>query len=238
MAKDSVEKKIREVLRERTLAPGENSWNKIEDQLGSSRKTAKKGYWSYGIAAGFIGILFISIFYLYQPVTEVIPAQEVVNTSENNSEVPNTFEIQNSLNEEFKNISDIVHKDPLQENIQLPKSVIPQSIEQKEFLEENVAEGIVSLEKVDTKIAEVITQVANLEQTQGTVGDATIDSLLRTAQKELLGERISGESQSVDAMALLSDVEDELNRSLRDQLFEKLKDGYVKVRSAIAYRNE
>jgi hypothetical protein len=37
---------------------------------------------------------------------------------------------------------------------------------------------------------------------------------------------------------LLSDVEDELNRSLRDQLFEKLKEGYQKVRTAVVYRND
>ncbi|NNK21468.1 MAG: hypothetical protein HKP07_09175, partial [Flavobacteriaceae bacterium] len=42
----------------------------------------------------------------------------------------------------------------------------------------------------------------------------------------------------VDALALLADVEEEVNRSFRDQLFEKLKDGYLKVRTAIAYRNE
>ncbi len=101
-----------------------------------------------------------------------------------------------------------------------------------------MAEDFVALEKVDTKIAEVMNRVTILEQTQGAVSDATVDSLLRTAQKELLEEQISGASQTVDALALLSDVEDELNRSLRDQLFEKLKDGYVKVRSAIAYRNE
>jgi len=238
MAKNNIEKKIREVLYERSITPSENAWSKIEDQLGSSSQTAKRGYWAYGIAAGFIGILFISIFFLTQPVAEVIPTQEVVKTTDNTSDIPNTLEIQESLKDDFENTGDLVQKDPLQENTQLPNDVLVQNMVQPKFLDEKIVEDFVALEKVDTKIAEVMTQVTILEQTQGAVSDATVDSLLRTAQKELLRERIIGDSQAVDALALLSDVEDELNRSLRDQLFEKLKDGYVKVRSAIAYRNE
>ncbi len=238
MAKDSVEKKIREVLHERTMPPSENAWSKIEDQLGSPSELNKKGYWAYGIAAGFIGILFVSIFFLSQPNAEITPTEEVVNTTDNNTDVPNTLEIQESLVEQTEITAEIVHKDPLQEKIQGANEVLAQHIEQPKLLEEKMVEDFVSLEKVDTKIAEVMTQVTILEQTQGVVSNATVDSLLRMAQKELLGERLLAESQTVDALALLSDVEDELNQSFRDQLFEKLKDGYVKVRSAIAYRNE
>lgn len=238
MAKNNIEKKIKEVLHERSIAPSENAWSKIEDQLGSPAKTAKKGYWAYGIAAGFIGILIISIFFLTQPVTEEIPTQKVVKTTDNNPDVPRTPEIQESLKEDIENTGELVQKDPLLKNSQLPNEVLVQSNIHTELLDEKMVEDFVSLEKVDTKIAEVMSQVTILEQTQGTVSDATVDSLLRTAQKELLGDRITGESQTVDALALLSDVEDELNQSFREQLFEKLKDGYVKVRSAIAYRNE
>ena len=238
MAKDSVEKKIKEVLHERSIAPSENTWSKIENQLGSLSEVKKKGYWAYGIAAGFIGILFVSIFFISQPNAAVTPSQEVVNTTDNNADIPNKLEIQESLVEQAENAAEMGQKDPLQEKIQRPNEFLVQHVEQPKLREEKMVEDFVSLEKVDTKIAEVMTQVAILEQTQGVVSDAAVDSLLRMAQKELLGEHMLGESKAVDALALLSDVEDELNRSLRDQLFEKLKDGYVKVRSAIAYRNE
>lgn len=238
MAKDRVEKKIREVFHERTMAPSENAWSKIEDQLGSPSEANKKGYWAYGIAAGFIGILFVSIFYLSQPGTEVVPTQEVVNTTNNNADLSNTIEIEQSVADHSENTGEMVHKDPLQEKIQLPNEVLVERVEQPNLQEDKMAEDFVSLETVDTKIAEVMNQVTILEQTQGAVSDATVDSLLRTAQEELLGESMMAGSQTVDALALLTDVEDELNRSLRDQLFEKLKDGYVKVRTAIAYRNE
>lgn len=238
MAKKSVEKKMREVLQERTFSPSENAWNKIEVQLGSALVTPKKGYLAYGIAAGFVGILFVSIFYLSQQGAEVIPSQEVVKTTNNDLDVPNTLEIQEPLEEKLNNTGGLVLKEPMQKRTQLSNEVLVQRAVLPELREEKLVEDFVSLEKVDTKIAEVMTQVAILEQTQGAISDATVDSLLRTAQKELLGERMLKASQSVDALALLSDVEDELNQSFRDQLFEKLKDGYIKVRSAIAYRNE
>jgi stalled ribosome rescue protein Dom34 len=161
-----------------------------------------------------------------------------VNTTENNADIPDELKIQESIAEQAENAAEIVQKDPLQEKIQGTNEVLAQRVEQRKLRKEKMVEDFVSLEKVDTKIAEVMTQVTFLEQTQGAVSDAAVDSLLRMAQKELMGEQVLGESQAVDALALLSDVENELNRSLRDQLFEKLKDGYVKVRSAIAYRNE
>jgi len=41
----------------------------------------------------------------------------------------------------------------------------------------------------------------------------------------------------VDAMALLIEVEDEIDQSFRDRIFKKLKDGLFKARTAIANRN-
>ncbi len=93
-------------------------------------------------------------------------------------------------------------------------------------------------EKLELKVAEVVAQVALLEDRGVAVEDRVIDSLLRAAREQVWKEQIADADQRVDAMALLSDVEGELNRSLRDQLFEKLKEGYLKVRDVVAYRNE
>ena len=244
MSKNSVEKKIREVLQERAITPSENTWNKVEAQLGPTPTAPGFGYWRYGIAAGFIGVLFISIFYFTQRNNEVLPSQEVVRTNAPDLEVLDTGKIQSSTDLGSENAEVIVQKttevfnQPLVEIPAETNKMRAHDARNPEISDERVVEDYVSLEKVDTKIAEVMTQVSMLEQTKGRVSDATVDSLLRAAQKELLGEQVLREPQTVDALALLTDVEDELNRSLRDQLFEKLKDGYEKVRSAIAYRNE
>ncbi len=238
MAKKNVEKKIKEVLDERTIAPSENAWGHIEAQLGASTEKVKQGYWVYGIAAGFIGILMVSIFFRSESGTEVVPIEQVVKVTEYPLEEADIVETKNSLETLAEDQEEMEDAAVFPGNKAMRNMTPLQLAQQSEPKEEQVVEDYVSLEKVDTKIAAVLTEVALLEQTQGSISDATVDSLLRTAQMELLGERMVGTSQSVDALALLSDVEDELNKSLRDQLFEKLKDGYVKVRTAIAYRNE
>jgi len=86
---------------------------------------------------------------------------------------------------------------------------------------------------INAKISEMIAQVNLIED----VSDAEVDSLLRLAQKEILKEKIYRNNGSVDAMALLTEAEDELDQSFRDRIFLKLKDGFFKARTAIASRN-
>lgn len=94
-----------------------------------------------------------------------------------------------------------------------------------------------SKELIDAKVAEVVARVAVLENQNNAVTDAEIDSLLRGAQQQILEDKIFRKDRSVDAMALLADVENELDQSFRDQIFEALKDGFLKVRTAVADRN-
>ncbi|UWX54196.1 hypothetical protein NYZ99_14555 [Maribacter litopenaei] len=95
---------------------------------------------------------------------------------------------------------------------------------------------LVSTEILDAKIAEVIAKVDIIEL-NGKVSDAEVDSLLLNAQKEILREKLFNMDKSVNAMALLSEVEEELDQSFRDQIFETLKTGFLKVRTAVADRN-
>ena len=83
-----------------------------------------------------------------------------------------------------------------------------------------------------TQALMLLEDMANAEIT-----DAEIDSLLRAAQQELFTDKILNSEGKVDAMALLTEVEEELDDSFRDQIFEALKQGYLKVRTAVADRN-
>ncbi|MEL6919028.1 MAG: hypothetical protein AAFO99_15030 [Bacteroidota bacterium] len=94
-----------------------------------------------------------------------------------------------------------------------------------------------SKEIIDIKIAEVIAQVDQLEQDNAIVTNAEIDSLLRVAQKEILTDKLVKGNKKVDPAVLLAEAEFELDKSFRDQIFETLKNGYLKVRTAVADRN-
>ena len=110
-------------------------------------------------------------------------------------------------------------------NSELEGSIIPQSPTQKET------------QLIQAKITEVVAEVRLLELNNDALTEAEVDSLLRMAQSELLKERIFQADRSVDAMALLNEVEDELDQSFRDQIFDRLKAGFIKVKTAVADRN-
>ncbi len=84
----------------------------------------------------------------------------------------------------------------------------------------------------------MVEQIDFLEQHQREVTNAEIDALLKKAQQEILQEQLFMKGNSVDAMALLTQVEGEMDQSFRDQIFDALKDGFLKVRTAVATRNE
>ena len=122
------------------------------------------------------------------------------------------------------------------EQVELPKSesVLAQQETKLPVEDERIkkSEGLIF-----QKVEEVVAQVEVMESLQNNVSDAEVDSLLRAAQKQILTDKLFTQSGSVDAMGLLAEVEDELDETFRDQIFDALKDGYLKLRTAVADRN-
>ena len=102
----------------------------------------------------------------------------------------------------------------------------------------DVEEPLNTLSFEDAKVLEVIADIQKLEIKNGVVTDAEIENLLKQAEKEILRDRIYNETtRTVDADALLQDVEDDLERSFRTRVFESLKSSYRTVKTAVAERN-
>jgi len=91
---------------------------------------------------------------------------------------------------------------------------------------------------IDQKVNEVLETVIRLERKSTQISDAEVDSLLRAAQLDILKEKVFQKNGKVDAMALLTEVEDELDQSFRDKIFNKLKERLFKARTAVADRNQ
>ena len=85
-------------------------------------------------------------------------------------------------------------------------------------------------------MAGIVAQLDVLEQ-YSAITDAEVDSLLKRAQDEILRDKLFNTDKSVDALALLTEVEGELDQSFRDQIFNSLKASFIKVRTAVADRN-
>lgn len=244
MAPNKFEKHIKKELEEREIQPSSKAWEQLSEKMDATApQSRKKGYLWYGIAASFVGLIILSVvfFNAKEPILEtnttVVEEDNevikelidlpIIETQKTNVEVVATEKLPVLKEKEKtgKTNLEIVEKKPL--------------IEQLVTVSNDAQVPLIgsSEEIINTKVLEVLAQVDILEQDHEVITDAEVDSLLRMAQQELLTDRLFRTDRSVDAMALLAEVEGELDETFRDQIFESLKTGFLKVRTAVADRN-
>ncbi len=239
---NKLEKHIREKFEGREIKPSQRAWEKIEAALNAEPHVAKnRGYW-YAIAAVFIGLMVSILFFTDKKVELAVP--EIVDVEENVTEPIISNEI-DLLQKDGAPL--IVNKEVQKENIQVGSDT-PQQLH---IVSTNIVDTIENLKEVEVhsqtlkeqevfinkKVDEVFAQVTLLESQNGALSEAEVDSLLRAAQREIVTEKLLSNDGTIDAMALLTEVEDELDQSFRDQIFEALKNGYTKLKTAVADRN-
>ena len=108
------------------------------------------------------------------------------------------------------------------------KEAVAATLNEKEILP-------VDANVIEEKIADVLAQVDELQKDQNEVTEEEINQLLRNAQREITSQRIL-KSNTVSASALLQDVEEEIDETFKQRVFEALKTGFKKVRTAVAER--
>ncbi|SDQ29396.1 hypothetical protein [Flagellimonas zhangzhouensis] len=243
---DKLEKHIKETLKDREITPSSNAWEKITSEVSVEKKNGGKRWFPYAIAASVVGIVLVSVFYFNSDsATEEQPMQLVEEQVEEDVIVEDQnelFEVEKSVSVEntvaATDIESPVEKEevePQSDQIAIVQPRLDQSINEdavKDQLEQN--RNLLIAQKLD----EVVAQVAQMEASQTNVSDAEVDSLLYAAQKQIMADKLFTPNGTVDAMSLLAEVEDELDESFRDQIFDALKTGYFKLRTAVADRNE
>ncbi len=108
------------------------------------------------------------------------------------------------------------------------KEAVAATLNEKEILP-------VDANVIEEKIADVLAQVDELQKDQNEVTEEEINQLLRNAQREITSQRIL-KSNTVSASVLLQDVEEEIDETFKQRVFEALKTGFKKVRTAVAER--
>ncbi len=95
-----------------------------------------------------------------------------------------------------------------------------------------------SLDYESAKVIEVVAQIKALESQGNEVTDSEIDALLKQAERDILKQRLYNETtRTVDADALLKDVEEDLEQSFRARVFQNLISNFNSVKTAVAARN-
>ncbi len=241
MAPIKFEKKIKELFESREIEPSADAWNKVASQLGSS--PAKRNFrpWYYWVAASIAFIIFVvgwsvkKANHSEMDTTPIVVSPTTQDALKPQSEVP---EIKKETG--ISSVNDDVGK-PEQQLI-VTQTLSNQESELAEFQEhhpsiesqpENAGDIL-----LDEKISELLIQVGQMEASENGVTEAEVDSLLREAQRALLADKEFKEESRSNGASLLAEVEGELDESFRDQVFEKLKLGFIKVRTAVADRNK
>ncbi|WP_310991152.1 hypothetical protein [Aequorivita marina] len=257
MAPYKLEDNIRKKLERRELEPSVGAWGKLEAKLDEQQPKKKARGWYY-IAASFIGILvLVSVFSSRnnegqkdQIVNESIERQGIERQSEKiiKNAKPEKIafdevdsEIDNTKSKKGKN-ADLIRSVQQKESAVKKKfkknKVIAKATDKAEDLS---AESVIHNSKEDEvlfnqKIDEVTASIKQLQETNSEVTAREVEQLLNDARREIQTQQILSSSK-VDAMALLQDVEWELEKSFRDKVFDALGEGFRKIRTAVIERN-
>ena len=250
MAPMKFEEQMKEKLDQRHIKPSDSAWETIASKMNSTQDSGKRNSYWYGIAAGFIGIILVSVIYFIGQNNSVNDQYKVVDTEkltvptektqpEKGEKEQQTLGVKENLTVE-KKPENIIGNAVVQTHKEDHLKTGPNSNKNMDIAQHVNGESLEGQtnDVIDAKIAQLVEQMDLLEQNQVEVTNAEIDSLLRKAQQEILQDQLFLRDNSVDAMVLLSQVEGEMDQSFRDQIFDALKDGFLKVRTAVATRNE
>lgn len=241
MAPIDFEKRIKVQFDARNIQPSENAWHRVSKRLGIVQRKEGIAYRRYAVAAVISGILLAGIWLLTNYRTQDVNDLPVVNTAPNQGEypkntetdkdkLPSTLVVEENSEKGFENA-----EEPLLDTYSSNSTeVVVQegiSAEDSELISDPVDNMI------DVKINELVAQLEAMESGKEAATDAEVDSLLRKAQQELLADKEFRSEAVVNPSDLLAGVEEELDESFRDRVFEKLKQGFIKVRTAVADRN-
>lgn len=251
MEPDKFETHIKSKLDGREITPSDVAWSKVSKGLKPGPVTRKPNYFWLGIAASVAVLVSVAVFYLNKGQNELsttpqfveTPAKQIIEAPEETNKEKPTTTYEGLVVEEIQELKTTESKIDNLVDDSLKSDFVKQNQEDALVMEFHTQETkeaqspVQPSEKVlNEKIAEVVAQVALLEQSSQ-VSDAEVDSLLRNAQEAIFKEQLFKPDQSIDAMALLTQVEEELDQSFRDQIFQSLKAGFIKVRTAVADRN-
>ncbi len=258
MAPLKFEENIKETLSERSITPSEDSWNRLASKLDEGKNKKRTPIW-WAIAAGFVGLVIIGSLLFKGEGNE--KQQEFVEIDTQNEFVQPETELESPKTEiatqqpETKVIVERENLEKQQKPLEKkPEIVIARVKNTPTVIQESqeiiIPKSEVSISEVattditndksafETKVDQVVSDILDLQAQNSEVSEAEVVALLDAAQDDLKNKPlINPLTQKVDAMALLDQVEFDLEQSFRDKVFDALGDGYSKIRTAMADRN-
>ncbi|NCT17558.1 MAG: hypothetical protein COZ75_08650 [Flavobacteriaceae bacterium CG_4_8_14_3_um_filter_34_10] len=243
MESNKLDTQIKKQLSLREIAPTPKSWEQLRKQLDANDKKSTISFWWLGIAASIIaGIVVASL--VFTDITN----QNEPTLVETKQEPPITNKQQMQVvTNDTKTDEKKERTHPIK--ISKEKSTIPVVLpEEKENNKATllVVEDAKALQKPDSKealeinqkVEEIFASISNQDTNNAALTDAEVDSLLMDAATKIWKKKQGSTNREyVSASELLNSVEEELDQTFRDRIFEMLKEGFLKTKEALANRN-
>ena len=249
MSGNKFDQEIKEKFESRKIQPSAGAWQQIESQLNTAPVKRNRPFVWVSAAAVLVGVSLISFLYFnrteeYQQSVEQMVIQPVEKSESElqvrdlNDQVemkmPEKTEIASTGDESvIKSVEKVVKSKPKLKDSDNLATI--QEVKLKPAESENFENND---NLIDSKVEELVAQIAEMEEDKVALTDAEVDSLLEQAREDILKSKVKAVNGSVDATALLAEVETELDQSFRDQLFDVLKQRYLRVKTALADRNQ
>ncbi len=245
------EDNIKEALENRTIKSSDASWAALADRLDAADKTKNKtSFWWMGIAATVVGILFaVTVFFNANPTDIRKPVivdtqQQVKDPILPMEQAPPQYQLVET-HQDVESVEPFEKESANKKPEKKQKIVMPTTKQNLTIAKNQKKETYEPLEIIpqketleDKKVSEIVAQINDLKSKGQTITDADIDALLFQAQKEIAFQTILKDGTiTVNASALLQDVETDLQQSFRNKIFEALKSSYETVKTAVAERN-
>jgi hypothetical protein len=106
----------------------------------------------------------------------------------------------------------------------------------KNNIERNIDPKFESISITQLKVNEVVDRLKIMQSNNDSITDTEINVLLAQALEEIKVQKILN-SNKIDAASLLMDVEQELETSFRDKVFNALGDSFNVIKTAVSNRN-
>ena len=250
MAPVEFEKELKKQLRSREVRPSAEAWQRIASRLDDEDPGKDRNpRWWMGLVAASIMLLAALTFFWEQrepmpgnePVVRTPAAETIVEepgpeikSLDLLREPEEAILVATSEKEESK--PSVLREEPKPETLQASTQQLAEASPQEPSLSPEESDQIPGLiaDQMDT----ILSTVVALEEAKEPVSDAQVEALLLEAQQSILIQGGTEDRSSLDPSLLLAQAEDELNQTFREQILEKLRKEYTRIRNSVADRNK
>ncbi|WP_396151791.1 hypothetical protein [Flavobacterium sp.] len=223
MEPNNIENQIREKLNQWEIQPSQNAWDRLDAMLSIEEQKPKRNFKWISIAAIFVGFTLIGIFMMNKESStdNVIPSNSIVLENETKLiENESTPEIVNTFSE-----------------VQEKGTLVPQSTKKTEKSSTEINPKKDFLLDNHSKKEETIVENQPKESTNKYINAESLLAEIETGEKIEIPNISKKPSVKVDANALLSSAEKEVDESFRDKVIQSINKKYNSVKSTLANRN-